>query len=307
MTSASRPVDTNVRALVTGASGFVGQHLVALLEAHGDDVIADATDITDRPTLCQSFADAQPELIFHLAAQADVARSWRDPIPTFRVNAEGTLNVLDAAQASGATRVVAVTSADLYGPVDEADLPITESHPLRPVSPYAASKAAADMVCVQAGLASSLEVVRVRAFNHLGPGQSEHFVASAIAQRIAQCERTGTTRVPIGNLQARRDFTDVRDVVRAYRMLAEHGTPGEAYNVCSGIDRSVEDLANFLRERSSSAITFEEDSELLRPVDLPVVRGDFGKIKQATGCTPSISIEATLSDLLDYWRRQEHS
>ena len=295
-----------MRAVITGASGFVGQHLTTELTSHGDEVIADATDITDRSALGAAFAEARPEVVFHLAAQADVARSWRDPVATFRVNAEGTLNVLDAAQAAGVTRVVAITSADLYGVVDPRNLPITEAHPLRPVSPYAASKAAADMLCLQASLGTSLEVIRIRAFNHLGPGQSEHFVASAIAKRIAECEHTGATHVSIGNLQARRDFTDVRDVVRAYRLLAEHGTPGEAYNICSGVDRSVAELATLLRDLSSLPITFQEDPALLRPVDVPIIRGDHTKVTQATGWSPSIRIEDTLSDLLNDWRRREH-
>ncbi len=296
-----------MRALVTGASGFVGRHLVALLERAGDDVVENATDITDREAVIAAFEAAKPDVVYHLAAQADVARSWTHPVETFRTNAEGTLNVLDASRLAEATRVMAITSADLYGPVTEAELPITEHHPLRPVSPYAASKAAADMLCIQAGLASPLEVIRIRAFNHLGPGQSKHFVASAIAQRIAECERSGATDVPIGNLQARRDFTDVRDVVQSYRLLAEHGVSGEAYNVCSGTDRSVEELAGILRDLSPSDIAFVTDQKLLRPIDLPVVCGDYTKTMQATGWSPKIPIEETLSDLLSYWRQEEQT
>ncbi|MEM8706725.1 MAG: GDP-mannose 4,6-dehydratase [Actinomycetota bacterium] len=296
-----------MRALVTGANGFVGTHLVACLRDHGDDVVESATDITDRDAVIAAFADAAPDVVYHLAAQADVGGSWNTPIETMRVNVEGTLNVLDAARLAGASRVAAVTSADIYGPVQEADLPLTESQPLRPVSPYAASKAAADMVCVQAGLGHGLDVVRIRAFNHLGPGQSDKFVASAIASRIARAEQTGDTVVRVGNLEARRDFTDVRDVVRAYRALMADGQPGEAYHVCSGVDRSVRELAGILVSHSSADITLETDPDLMRPVDLKVLRGDNTKISTHTGWSPTIPIEQTLEDLLEQWRGEDLS
>ena len=277
----SRPLpvlDLTVRALITGANGFVGTHLVTCLTAAGDDVVENATDITDRNALIAAFTEAAPDVVYHLAAQADVGASWSTPVETLRVNVEGTLNVLDAARLAGATRVAAVTSADIYGPVSEVDLPLTEQQPLRPASPYAASKAAADMLCVQAGLGHGLDVVRIRAFNHLGPGQSDMFVASALASRIARAEHTGDTTIRVGNLEARRDFTDVRDVVRAYRALMGRGRPGEAYHVCSGTDRSVRELADILISLSSADITLETDPDLMRPVDLKVLQGDNTKI-----------------------------
>lgn len=293
------------RALVTGADGFVGSHLSEHLAACGDEVIPSATDITDRTTLIDAFAAAAPDVVYHLAAQADVGASWTDPLETLRINVEGTANVLDAARLAGCRRVVAVTSADVYGLVTDADLPLRETQPLRPVSPYAASKAAADMYCLQAGLGHGLDVVRVRAFNHLGPGQSDRFVASAIASRIAACERDGTHTVRIGNLDARRDFTDVRDVVRAYRALMVDGEAGEAYHVCSGLDRSVRDLADILVTHSTTEIHLETDPELLRPVDLEVLRGDNAKITERTGWSPTIPIQQTLADLLEYWRQHQ--
>ena len=265
-------------------------------------MIPSAADITDREALLEEFAAADADVVYHLAAQADVGGSWERPTETFRVNAEGTMNVLDAARLTGASRVVAVTSADLYGKVTEADMPLTETQPLRPVSPYGASKAAADMICVQAGLGYGLDVIRVRAFNHLGPGQSDAFVASAIASRIARAEADGTDTVNVGNLDARRDFTDVRDVVRAYRALMIDGEPGEAYHVCSGRDRSVRELADILIAHSSADITLVTDPELMRPVDLKVLRGDNTKISERTGWSPTIPIEQTLCDLLDTWR-----
>ncbi len=296
------PSVVSIRALVTGGSGFVGLHLCAALRDAGDTVLLSEADITDREAILAEFAAAEPDVVYHLAAQADVGASWDRPVETFRVNAEGTLNVLDAARLAGASRVLAITSADLYGRLTEADMPITEAQPLRPVTPYGASKAAADMLCVQAGLGYGLDVVRVRAFNHLGPGQSDQFVASAIASRIAAAERDGTDRVKVGNLDARRDFTDVRDVVRAYRALMLDGEAGEAYHVCSGVDRSVRELADILIGHSSADIILEPDPELMRPVDLKVLRGDNTKISERTGWSPTIPIEQTLADLLDTWR-----
>jgi GDP-4-dehydro-6-deoxy-D-mannose reductase len=291
-----------MRALVTGANGFVGVHLLEHLAGSGDEVIPSAVDITDRALIASHVADARPDVIYHLAAQADVGGSWDAPIPTLRVNIEGTLNVLDAAVAAGVDRVLAVTSADIYGPVEEADLPLTESQPVRPVSPYGASKASADIMCLAAGLAHGLEVVRARSFNHLGPGQSDKFVASAIASRIVHNERSGATSVRIGNLDARRDVTDVRDVVRAYRLLMTDGVAGEVYHVCSGIDRSVRELADMLVSMATHEMSLDPDPALFRPVDLAVLRGDNTKIRTATGWQPDIDIDTTLRDLLDFWR-----
>jgi GDP-4-dehydro-6-deoxy-D-mannose reductase len=298
-----------MRSFVTGASGFVGSHLLEHLREHGDEVIGpgdgvgDAEiDITDRSAITVAIVDARPEVVYHLAAQADVADSWDDPVETLRVNVEGTLNVLDAARLAGASRVLAVTSADIYGRVSEADLPLAESAPLRPVSPYAASKAAADMLCLQATLGHGLDVIRVRAFNHLGPGQSDKFVASGLASRIVANERSGADVVRVGNLDARRDFTDVRDVVRAYRLLMTMGAAGEVYNVCSGVDRTVQALADKLVAQAESAMRLVTDPELLRPVDVEVLRGDPSKIQRATGWKPEIPIDTTIHDLLEFWR-----
>ncbi len=291
-----------MRALVTGANGFVGLHLTAHLEACGDDVIRSAVDITDRSRLAAHVADSHPDVIYHLAARADVGASWQTPIQTLRVNVEGTLNVLDAAVAADVERVLAVTSADIYGPVGEEDLPLTETQPVRPVSPYGASKAAADVMCVTAGLAHGLDVIRARSFNHLGPGQSDKFVASAIASRIVHNEIHGGTSVRIGNLDARRDVTDVRDVARAYRLLITDGMPGEVYHVCSGRDRSVRELADALISMAGHEMTLEPDPALFRPVDLKILRGDNSKIRAATGWQPVVDIDTTLRDLLDFWR-----
>lgn len=292
-----------MRALVTGASGFVGCHLVAHLAACGDEIATSEAEITDPEALAADFKGCRPEVVYHLAAQADVKASFTAAASTLRVNVEGTSNVLDAARRAGADRVVMVSSADVYGRLELAGLPVDETAPMLPVTPYGASKAAAEMVCLQAGAGRGLDVVRARAFNHLGPGQSHRFVAAALAARIAQNERTGAEVVPVGNLQARRDFTDVRDVVRAYRLLAERGACGEAYNVCSGTSLSVLELAEALIARATRPMRLTADDELFRPVDVAEVKGDPSKLHAATGWRPEVKLGQTLDDLLDYWRR----
>jgi GDP-4-dehydro-6-deoxy-D-mannose reductase len=293
-----------MRALVTGADGFVGQHLMAHLHACGDDVVgsdrrAGGPDLLDGPALSALVHTVSPDVVYHLAGASDVAGSWQDPVDTFRANAEGTLRLLRACAEAGVGRILAVSSADVYGRVTEAELPLSEEAPLRPVSPYAASKAAADFVALQAYLGYGLDVLRVRAFNHLGPGQTTRFVAPALAERIVRCEHSGNDEVPVGNLEARRDVTDVRDVVRAYRMLIEHGTPGDAYNVCSGRDLAVQELADHMVALAHVPVRLVPDPSLIRPVDVPVLRGDNSKICRDTGWMPEIPIERTLVDVLD--------
>jgi GDP-4-dehydro-6-deoxy-D-mannose reductase len=296
-----------MKVLVTGANGFVGRHLSAHLRASGDTVVGtDRTtggpDLNDAHGLASLFAAEGPEVVIHLAAQADVGGSWTSPVDTMRTNVEGTMHVLAAARAAGCRRVVAVTSADIYGIVREDELPLDESAPLRPVSPYAASKAAADMVCIQAGLGYGQDVVRVRAFNHLGPGQSDKFVAPALASRVAAAESRGEGAIAVGSLEPRRDFTDVRDVVRAYRLLALHGQAGEAYNVCTGTDVSIGDILEQLLLMARVPLRAVVDPDLVRPVDLPVLRGDASKLRTTTGWEPEIPLERTLADVLDDWR-----
>lgn len=299
-----------MRAVVTGGLGFVGQHLVRHLRDAGDDVTTldhrgdRAVDITDGPAVAAVLTEVAPEAVYHLAGWADVGASWADPVTVLRVNAEGTLHVLRACTAAGVGRVLTVASADVYGVVTEDELPLTEDSPLRPTSPYAASKLAADALAQQAFLGHGLGVVRVRPFNHLGPGQSEQFVAPAIAARIARAERDGSDSIPVGNLSARRDVTDVRDVVRAYRLLVERGRPGEVYNVCTGRDLAIQTLADLLVGLARRPIELVADPALLRPVDLPVLRGDASKLRAATGWEPSIPIEQTVADLLDDMRQR---
>lgn len=282
-------------------------HLVRHLERSGDEVAqlertVDGIDITDHDALTEAVVSARPEVIYHLAGASDVGGSWSTPHETFLSNALGTLNLLEAARRVRTERVLAVTSADVYGRVTEDELPLPEEQPLRPVSPYAASKVAADALAQQAWLGHRLPVVRVRAFNHLGPGQSDRFLAPSVAARIARNERQGTDEVPIGNMTPKRDITDVRDVVRAYRLLVEHGEPGEAYNVCSGRPVAVKEIADILLSMAERPMRLVTDPELQRPVDIPVLVGDNTRLRKATGWEPTIPLDRTLADVLADWR-----
>ena len=291
-----------MRALVTGGSGFVGTWLRAHLEDEGDEVVAPGSelDVTDPATVADAFAEARPEGVYHLAGHAHVGRSWEEPVEYFRVNAGGTLHVLDAARrCRPVPRLLIVSSAEVYGNVKPDALPLDEEAPLRPVSPYAASKAAAEMLAVQAHLGWQVPVVRARPFNHVGPGQAPNFVVPALALRILEARGAPEGVLRTGNLLARRDFTDVRDVVRAYRLLVEQGEAGVAYNVCSGHDVSVNDVVRKLLALSGDELEVRTDPELMRPVDVPVLRGDPSRLRAATGWQPEVPLEDSLRAVLD--------
>lgn len=294
-----------MRAFVTGGSGFVGGWLQSHLAASGDTVVAPNVDVTDAAALRAALMDARPDAVYHLAALTHVGESWREPEQTFVVNALGTLHLLEAARALEAPpRVLLVCSAEVYGVVGADRLPIAEGTPLRPVTPYAVSKVAAEFLGLQAFLAHRVPVVRVRAFNHVGPGQAPTFVVSSLARQIALAERDGGRTLSVGNLTPRRDFTDVRDVVRAYRLLVERGEAGEVYNVCSGEDVAIEDLARRLLALAGLRLELRVDPELVRPVEVEVLRGDPGRLRAATGWAPEIALDETLSAVLNYWRSE---
>jgi GDP-4-dehydro-6-deoxy-D-mannose reductase len=297
-----------MKAVVTGARGFVGPHLIAHLEERGDIVEGldrhgpEPFDITDLEHVRERLAALRPDVVYHLAALSHVGESWENPTESFRVNAEGSLNVLRTCTELKTERVVVVLSSEEYGRVDEADLPLTETSPLRPVTPYGAAKCAADLLALQAYLGDGLATIRVRPFGHTGPGQSPRFVVPALAARIARAEQDGHDEIKVGSLEAVRDLSDVRDVVRAYRLLAERGEPGEVYNVCSGTGVSVREIADRLLARARRPITLVTDPELVRPVEVPRLVGSNAKLHAATGWSPEITLDRTVTDVLDHAR-----
>jgi GDP-4-dehydro-6-deoxy-D-mannose reductase len=294
-----------VRAFVTGGGGFVGRHLGDHLRGHGDDVTSVdlEVDVADPEAIAAAVVSARPEAIYHLAALSHVGDSWESPHEVLRVNLLGTAAVLSAARLVPEPPVVlVVSSAEVYGAVSESDLPIGETAPVRPVSPYAASKAAAEVLALQAARGYGQPVVVVRPFNHIGPGQAPSFAVSALAKRIVEAEREGADHIPVGTLSARRDYTDVRDVVRAYRALVVGGRRGEVYNVCSGQDVAVAEVAERLCRLAGRDLELVTDPELVRPVDLPVLRGDGSRLAGDTGWKPEITLDETLVDVLQFWR-----
>lgn len=291
-----------MRALVTGAAGFVGPHLSRALEACGDEVVgldqSNGPDLLDGDRWVDTFQQHTPDVVFHLAGWSDVSGSWQHPTRTFQINALGTLSVLEAARQAKVSRVLLISSADVYGPVSPERQPITEIHPPQPRSPYGVSKQAAEALGLQYHRAHGLDVVIVRPFNHLGPGQGPQFAAPAFALQIAAAEAQGGGEIAHGDLSAKRDLTDVRDVVRAYRMLALSGEPGEIYNVCSGTAVAMSDLLDMLVAQATVPIRRVLDPARLRPVELPVLQGSHAKLTEATGWEPEIPLASTLADVL---------
>jgi len=306
------------RALVTGAEGFVGRILCAHLTAQGWEVAgcdrcggdtADrrVCDITDLDQVHALFDWAgQVTHVFHLAALTFVPDAVKDPAAAVKVNLEGTIHVASALRDHAPdARLVYVGSSEVYGP--PKTLPIDEDHPLNPASPYAIAKAAADQYCAFFHKETAANVVRVRPFNHSGPGQSDRFVLSSFARQIAGIE---TGRLPpsleVGDLTAARDFLHVSDVVRAYERLAMAGNAGEAYNVCSGRSWPIQEALDRLLRLSGADVKVTTDPGRLRKVDIPEMRGSHEKLTRDTGWTPRISFDSLLGDLLEYWRAREH-
>ncbi len=289
------------RSLITGAHGFVGRHLKAHLTSSGDEVhgVDREVDVTDLGGLVTAFAAIAPQVVYHLAALTHVGDSWRNPDDFTRVNVVGTLNVLEAARRAAPDAVViVVSSADVYGVVDESELPLDEGHPPRPASPYAQSKIEAERLAREAAHLGQ-RVVIVRPFNHIGPGQARSFVVPALVSRLVEARDLGASSVSVGDLSARRDFCDVRDVVRAYRLLATFGAAGEVYNVASGHDVAISDIAQWLVARLAPEVRLSVSEALLRPVELPVSRGSFAKLQRATGWEPRITLARSLEDIVE--------
>jgi GDP-4-dehydro-6-deoxy-D-mannose reductase len=294
-----------VKVLITGGSGFVGRYLATHCAEQGDDVVTldrsgdEPIDITDREATHAALAKHEPEVVYHLAALSHVGDSWSDPSAVYRVNIEGTAHVLDGARAAAVRRVVVVGSAEEYGRVEAADLPLREEAPLRPTTPYGVSKIAASYLALQAYLAYGLDVIRVRAFSHTGPGQSDRFLVPALAGRVAAAEREQRDEIRAGSLDPVRDLSDVRDVVRAYRLLAEHGTAGAVYNVCSGSGVSVREIADHLLAAARRPLRITVDPDLVRPVEVPRLVGDASRLRADTGWRPAYGLDETLAAVLE--------
>ncbi|MEA2141952.1 MAG: GDP-4-dehydro-6-deoxy-D-mannose reductase [Solirubrobacteraceae bacterium] len=307
-----------MRALITGAAGFVGGHLATLAADRGADAVGLGRDPSGPPTLSAyvqadlgdaaatraAVAELKPDAVFHLAADASVGRSWQAPAETFENNTRATLNLLEAVRAEAPDAVVLhAGSGEQYGPVPEERLPITEDEPLRPQNPYAVSKSAADLLAGFYADAHGMRVIRTRAFNHAGPGQSDSYVVAAFARQIAEAERAGRSELVLetGNLAPRRDFCDVRDVVRAYWLAAERGEAA-IFNVCSGVSRPVADILAGLARLTEVAVEQRTDPARLRQHEVMDIRGSHARLTEATGWQPEIALEQTLADTLDWWR-----
>lgn len=311
--------------MITGIGGFAGGHLAEYLLAHTDWEVAglDLVEgraaqwharvalhigdlLTDLPKLQELFAKVRPDYVFHLAAQAFVPSSWADPWNTLANNIHGQLNVLLAAIALGTQpRVLVIGSAEEYGAVTREELPIREDTPLRPTSPYAVSKVAQDALGYQYYASHKLPVVRVRPFNHIGPGQSPAFVTSDFAKQIAEAE-VGLREpvLHVGNLEGRRDFSDVRDIVRGYCLALTKGAPGEVYNLGAERSYSIRQVLDGLTSMSRVSLTVEQDSKRLRFADIPDLVADCSQFRTKTGWHADIPLLQSLQDILEFWRRQ---
>lgn len=312
-----------MKALITGISGFVGSHLAEYLLAHTNWQVAGTVygpgqniegvmdqlelypaELSRLPVVEFVLDQARPDVVFHLAAMAVTGRSWRDPAMTLQINVGMQANILQAIVNLGlACRVIVIGSSEEYGAALAGSGPVDEETPFRPLNPYAVSKVAQDMLGLQYHLSHGLDTIRVRPFNHIGPRQGLGFVVPDFASQVAQIEaglQEPTLRV--GNLEAQRDFTDVRDVVRAYHLLALKGRSGEVYNIGSGRAHAIQEILDCFLARSVVPIRVEPDLERLRPSDIPKVVCDYDRLGVCTGWRPTIAFEQSLADVLNEWR-----
>lgn len=312
------------KVFITGISGFAGGHLARYfcentnfnvsgtyleakldnLKSIKDNVELHQIDLTDRDGVTRLLQQVKPDHVYHLAALASPADSFRNPVQTITNNVAVQVNLLEAVRTlEEPVRVLIVSSADVYGAVLERDLPINEETRFAPTNPYAVSKITQDFLGLQYFLSYKLAIIRVRPFNHIGPGQSPHFVVASFAKKIAEIE--AGKRKPIlevGNLHAKRDFTDVRDIVKGYGLVMEKGIPGEVYNMGSGVSYEISDILDKLLSFSKIKIKVVIDESLIRPIDTPDLVCDSRKFREATGWMPMLTLDITLRDTLDYWR-----
>lgn len=317
-----------MKVLITGITGFAGSHLADfLLEELPDAEVAGIyrwrsrtenvehlagkvalleCDIRDATATREVLESYRPDYIFHLAAQSFVPSSWKAPQESLSTNILGQLNLFEAMRKSGhACRIQIAGSSEEYGLVHPDEIPITEDQPLRPLSPYAVSKVGQDVLAYQYFQSYGLPVVRTRGFNHTGPRRPSVFVCSDFARQVVEIEKgLRAPEIRVGNLEARRDFTDVRDVVRAYWLALSQGEPGEVYNVATGTSWAISEILDMLIAFAGVKVKVSTDPERLRPSDVPRLEGDASRLRAATGWIPVIPFEQTLRDLLDYWRER---
>ncbi|MGB9004658.1 MAG: GDP-mannose 4,6-dehydratase [Candidatus Aminicenantales bacterium] len=317
-----------MKVLITGMTGFAGSHLAEYILAHQpgvevcglvrwrsrmDNILAIRDkvklcegDIKDIVSLQKCLAEFRPDYVFHLAAQSFVPASWRLPAETFAINAIGQVNLFEALLGLKLNPKIQVAgSSEEYGHVNSDEVPMKETNPLRPLSPYAVSKVAQDLLGYQYFQSYGLRVVRTRGFNHTGPRRGEVFVTSTFAKQIAEVEKKKREPVIyVGNLEAKRDFTDVRDIVRAYWLSLEKGQPGEVYNIGTGRAITMKEVLDRLLALSKVKVRVQVDPARLRPSDVPILEPDCSKFVKLTGWKPQIPFEQTLRDLLDYWRER---
>jgi GDP-4-dehydro-6-deoxy-D-mannose reductase len=280
--------------LITGADGFVGAHLRALL---GDSAIAAEVDVLDRAAVCHAVRAARPRRVVHLAAESSVASSWQDPPATWLVNVVGTVNVLEVVrEEQPGARVLFASTGEVYGRTDQ--LPTPESAPLSPLSPYAATKAAAEIACSQSAR-GGLDVVIARAFNTEGPGRDERFALGSWAHQIARLEEAGGGVLAVGDLSAERDITDVRDVCGAYTLLLDEAVEAGTYNVASGRGVPMSDVVELFISLARCPVEVEQRDDRVRPVEIPRMVGDASRLREASGWQPEIPLEQTVADMLE--------
>jgi GDP-4-dehydro-6-deoxy-D-mannose reductase len=307
-----------MKALIIGVTGFVGKYLAEELVNAGWDVCGtrlptettdldipmSGLDILDASAVKSFLNRVKPDCVFHLAAQSSVAVSWEKPALTVDVNIKGAINLLEAVrEMESPPRVLLIGSGEEYGYVMPEDLPVSEDTALRPGNIYAGTKIAQGMLGQIYARAYGLEIVVIRAFNHIGPGQTDTFVVPAFCKQVAEIEAAGDCGVmKTGNLEAKRDFTDVRDIVKAYLLLADKGESGEVYNVGSGDSIAIADILEMIIKLSKAKITVEKDPKRMRPSDTPEIRADVSKLVKCTGWKPEITLDVTISDVLNQWR-----
>ena len=317
-----------MRVLITGITGFAGSHLADyILENHPevklyglirwrsplenilhirDKIELHQGDLKDIVSLKKCLAEIKPDRIFHLAAQSYVPFSWKCPSETFSINALGQINLFEAVLSLNLSpRIQVAGTSEEYGLVNPDEIPMKETNPLRPLSPYAVSKVAQDLMAWQYYKSYGLRTVRTRGFNHTGPRRGEVFICSNFAKQIAEIEKGKKEPVIyVGNLEAKRDFTDVRDTVRGYWLCLEKGKDGDVYNVGTGKPYSMKEILDILLSMSKVKVKTELDPARLRPSDVPVLFSDCTKLKELTGWEPKIPFKQTLQDLLEYWREK---